>query len=168
MFQICQNNLHLDNFSSSQVSAITHPDSTQSFGGWQVLADREMQDAHCHCPSCSAAMLKARALPGRSRIRPLAQCLPGPTGLSSALPSASSDARWRCALLHREDAPLRGRWTGAGCEALPEFEGWFLRVITSSCNVNLSCFQRLRQKGFAKQTVPVVSQFIDCSDQRWC
>lgn len=104
-----------------------------------MLVEREVQDAHCRCPSHSLAMPEVRALLGQSRIRPSAQCLPCPTGLSSALPSALSDVCQRCTVLHSNDALLLlSVWAGPGevVEGLPEFEGCFLRVITNSCNVN--------------------------------
>lgn len=71
-----------------------------------MIVEREIQEAHCHCPSCSSALPEGRALPGQSRTRPLARCLLCPTGLSSALPSSLSDVLWHCALLHSDDALL--------------------------------------------------------------
>lgn len=88
MVQILWNNLHWDNFSSFQASAITHPGSSQVpqscqvvEGGWQMLVERQMQDAPCHCSSWSSAMPEVRALLGQSRTRPLAEWLPCPAGL---------------------------------------------------------------------------------------
>lgn len=140
VFQICWNNLHWGNFNSFHTSAITHPGSwqvTQSDRWWRVadvIVEKEIQDAHCHCSSWSSAMPEIRALLGQSRTRPLAQCLPRPTGLCQALWVIFADLG---AAAQPGCSPLPVCRTLGGCERLPEFEDCFLRVIASSCNVNL-------------------------------
>lgn len=88
------------------------------------------------CPKSELSQAKVGSGPWHS--------LACPTGLSSALTSALEGCWLGCALLQSDDAndallssPLPVHRTRAGCEGLPEFEGCFLRVITSSCNVNL-------------------------------
>lgn len=141
MFQIYWNSpLYWGNFSSFQASAITHPGSSQVLqaakgGEWQMLVEREIQDAHCHCPSWSSAVPEVRALLGQSRSSPLAQCLPCPTGLCQVLGVIFGCCSPGC-------FPLPVCRTLGGCEGLTEFEDCFLRVTAISCNVKLLMFSK--------------------------
>lgn len=132
MFQICWKNLHWGNFSSFPGICHLPPWQLTGGGGWQMLVEREIQDSCCHCSSCS--MPEVRALLGHSRTRPLAQCLPCPTGLCQALWVTFADLG---AAAQPGCSPLPVCRTLGGCEGLPEFEKCFLREITSSCNMNL-------------------------------
>lgn len=96
-------------------------------GGWQMLVEREIQDAGCHCSSWSSAMPEVRALLGQNRTRPLAQCLPCPTGLCQALWVIFADLG---AAAQPGCSSFPVCRTLGGCEGLPEFEKCFLRDIT--------------------------------------
>lgn len=99
-----------------------------------MLVNRNVQDARCLCPYYSSATSEVRALRGQSRVRPLAQYLPCLTGLCQVLQVMFAGAVHCCRVMMLSSVCAGPE---GGCEGLPEFEGCFLRVNTSSCNRNL-------------------------------
>lgn len=161
MFQICWNNW--GNFSSFQASAITHPGSSQvlqSVRWWRVAnVSGKGNSGCCLCSSWSPAMPEGRALLDQSRTRPLAQRLPCLTGLWVIFADLGDAAQPGCS-----PSLCAGPWEVVrNCQNLRSVFSEILQVLAMwTSNV----FKDSGRKDFLNK--PVISQFIDCLDQRWC